>query len=55
MNEDQLAFHSTHYCPDCTGGGDLYVKNTKKYMAGIPPEYYCKKCKASFIIERIPT
>ena len=48
-----MSFNSVYYCPDCTDGGKLMVKDDDKYFKGKPYTYYCLKCKTEFKIERI--
>lgn len=49
--DESLIYNSRFYCPCCTGGGDLYVKNTLEYSVGEKPIYFCKKCNRTFKIE----
>lgn len=52
FSEDQLLYNSRYYCPACTGGGDLFVKDTKAYFNHEEPlDYYCKRCKRTFTID----
>jgi len=51
--ESEMSFNSVYYCPDCTDGGKLMVKDDDKYFKGKPYTYYCLKCKTEFKIERI--
>jgi len=53
MKEQDIVFNSRFYCPSCTGGGDLFVKDTNAYFNKNPYDYYCKKCKGTFKIEEI--
>ena len=51
-SEEQMMFNSRYYCPSCTGGGDLFVKDTEAYLNHEEHlEYYCKKCKRTFLID----
>lgn len=57
--EKDMVFSSCYYCPNCTGGGQLFVKDTEAYMKQAKKkkfdnyDYYCKECKSTFnIIEK---
>lgn len=51
--ESEMIFNSIFYCPSCTDGGDLFVKDTDAYFKEKSYNYYCKKCKATFNIKEI--
>ena len=53
LTEDSMIINSVYYCPNCTGGGDLFVKNTQDYFDKKPVTYYCKQCKRTFKIEDV--
>jgi len=52
LDEYKMIINSKFYCPECKGGGDLFVKNTNDYFNNKKnTDYYCKRCKLTFKIE----